>query len=61
MKACKMLYISIFRRSPLKMVGVYLARITFRCKNYYILLYSLTIKYITVLVMVLSNKRATKM
>jgi len=33
MKACKMLYISIFRRSPLKMVGVYLARITFRCKN----------------------------
>ena len=32
MKACKMLYISIFRRSPLKMVGVYLARITFRCR-----------------------------
>ena len=34
---------------------------TCRCKNYYILLYSLIIKYITVLVMVLSNKRATKM
>ena len=32
MKACKMLYISIFQRSPLKMVGVSLARITFRCK-----------------------------
>ena len=34
---------------------------TCRYKNYYILLYSLIIKYITVLVMVLSNKRATKM
>lgn len=33
MKACKMLYINIFRRSPLKMVGVYLARITFRRKS----------------------------
>ena len=31
-------------------------RSTFRCKIYYIILYSLTIKYITALIIVLSNK-----